>query len=245
MGPIRSGLLVLCLILAACSSAAEPGTLPTTAEQPATTRAPSATTTTPLPSSTTTEPACTEVEAVFFDSRGFVCPPHMKPGRFFSDAIGYRPGTYTTRLFEPGFSFTQQAAFQSGGENLDLVAIEENSSRAMYMFSAGPAGQLAAFPFDTLPWVQDLEVSPIEYWGASGTQIDFTVGSCPAVGCLINVDAFIEAYGWVDGSRVRLLIIDVAGGPIAVEITSQKSRFEAFWSEVAQPILESIEFAGD
>ncbi len=240
---MRIGLFMGLLALAACSSAADPGALVTT--QPTTTTSRQPATTSTLPAGTTPEPTCTERESVFYDSRGFVCPPSMKPGRFFSDAIGYLPGTYTTRLFEPGFSFTQKGNFRSGGENLDLVAIEETNDRAVYVFSAQPAGQLLGYPFETLPWVQNLTRSAIEYWGASGTQIDFTVGSCPAVGCLINIENFVEAYGWVENNRVRLLIIDVANGPIGVEIATAQSRFDAYWSEVVEPILASIEFTDD
>ncbi len=236
--------LILLLVVASCSKPGESGEVPTSPSttQPASPAESEPGTTATSTPTTSAEPECTEREGVLYNTRGFVCPPHMKPGRFFSDAIGYLPGTYTTHLFEPGFSFTQEAAFQSGGENLGLVAIEETSNRALYAFAPDPAGELLAFPFDSLPWVQDLVVSPVEYWGASGTQIDFTVNDCPAVGCLINISSFVEAYGWVDGARVRLLIIDVAGGPIGLEIATDASRFDQYWSEVAEPILTSIEF---
>ncbi len=236
--------LVLFLIAASCSTPGESGQAPTSPSttQPAGPAGSEPVTTATSTPTTSADPECTEREGVLYNTRGFVCPPHMKPGRFFSDVIGYLPGTYSTQLFEPGFTFTQEVTFQSGGENIELVAIEETNTRALYAFAPDPAGELLVFPFDSLPWVQDLEASAVEYWGASGTQIDFTVDDCPAVGCLINISSFVEAYGWIDGARVRLLIIDVAGGPIGLEIATDASRFDQYWSEVAEPILASIEF---
>ena len=246
---MRFVLIEFLLVLASCGAAAEVPATTTSIESASTTTTAQAATTSEATTTTTTEPPCVEREGVFYDSRGFVCPPHMKQGKDLADSARYLPGTYTTRIFEPRFSFTRDGRFTSGGENGLLVVVQETANcqnpecfQAIYVYSPEVAEDLRAFRFDTLDWPRNLAISSVEYWGKPGTQINFVVGSCPTAGCAVNIESLPGAYGWSEGDQVTLLIIDVADGPIGFEITSHKSRFDAFVSEVADPVVQSIQF---
>lgn len=236
------------MMLAACSTPAESAT--TTTTTPATTTTAAATTTT-TEATTTTEPECVERDAVFFDSRGFVCPPHMvlAQTQFQQTTLGYRPGTYTTRVFEPIFSVIREIGFKSFGENTFDVSVDEPNCEAPECFqtvsvlSVDFVDQLQRF-LEDIEWAQDLTSSPVEYWGYNGTQIDFTVDTCPGnnLGCDVPI-AGISYWGYPESTQNRLLVIDVPGGPIGVDIGAHTSRFDQYWTEVAEPILASIEFS--
>ncbi len=162
---MRVVLLVLVVVMSACSAPA--GSAETTTSTVSASTTSTSTTTTTLALTTTTEPECVEREGVLYDSRGFACPPNMGLGvdRPGSETVGYRPGTYTTSLFEPGFSFERTVTFRSSGENRYVTALDEAPLSAVRAISPQVAQEFLAYPFDSLEWVEDLSVSTVEYWG--------------------------------------------------------------------------------
>jgi hypothetical protein len=195
-----------------------------------------------------------ESDGVLYDSRGFVCPPSMPfaqvellPPTWF-----HRPGTYTMRVFEPGFSFTRDAVFQSYGENALLVSLDERPTcsaaecfQTVSVLSAGFVSQLEPVLTGDTEWVLDLTITPIEFKGLSATQIDFTVETCDSAGglpCSVPIQG-LSSWVYLEETQNRLMIIDVPGGPVGYDIGAHPSSFDQYWTEVAEPILASIEFA--
>ena len=247
---MRVVLLVLLVVISACSAPTE--SADTTVATSSTTTITETTTTTEA-TTTSTEPECVERDGVLYDSRGFVCPPRMglAQDQFQPLALFHKPGTYTTRVFEPVFSFTRDEVFQSFGENAFLISLDEKPTCAadecfqvVNVLSPGFVGQLETALTGDIDWVHDLISSPAEYRGYSGTQIDFTVGACSEEGglpCSIPIEG-LSFWGYRENSHNRLLIVEVPGGPIGFDIGAYQSRFDQYWTEVVEPILASIEF---
>ncbi len=245
---MRVVLLVLLVVMSACSPPA--GSAETTTSTVSASTTSTSPTTTTLAVTTSTEPECVELEGVLRDSRGFVCPPNLTQGQSDADTVGYLPGTYKTRIFEPAFTHTRQTNFQAGGENSLLVNLDyrpncqnEECTRSVFALSPDFASQLRVYQFQDLDWVQDLTTTEVELWGYSGTQIDFTVDICPSEGngCFVVIER-VDRWHYLDGSNNRLLFVDVPGGPVGFQISAHHPRFDLYWSEVAEPILASIEF---
>jgi hypothetical protein len=156
-------------------------------------------------------------------------------------ALGYRPGTYTTRFTEPTFTFTRDTTFRARGERIQLVNLDEIPSAAAFALAAEIAEEYSSYPFEQHDWVKDLKSRQVEYWGYPGTQIDFIIDDCPPTGCTVTLEAVLWLWGWPPDEKVRLLFIEVPGGPIGFEIHANQSRFDQYWTEVAEPILASIE----
>ena len=55
------------------------------------------------------------------------------------------------------------------------------------------------------------------------------------------LETVLWIWGWPPDQNVRLLFIDVPGGPLGFEIHADQTRFDQYWSEVAEPILASLE----
>jgi hypothetical protein len=155
----------------------------------------------------------------------------------------YLAGTYTTQVFEPSFSFTRGTTFGSRGESVYFTVIDEPGAYMAVMFPEA-AAEYRAYPFGDEEWVEGLTVSEVEYWGYPGSQIDFTAGSCaPLSGCATRILSLPFQWGWYnDTHQVRVLVIDVPDGPIGFLIHGPQYRFDQYWTEVAEPILTSIEF---
>ncbi len=47
---------------------------------------------------------------------------------------------------------------------------------------------------------------------------------------------------FAENDRVVTLEVDVPGGPVTILVRSPEPSFDTYWTEVAQPILDSIEF---
>ena len=251
---MRVVLLVLLFLISACSAPAESAQTTTTAIVPAAVATTEATTMTTLAPTTTTGSECVERDGVLYDSRGFVCPPRMSldQDQLRPLALFHRPGTYTTRVFEPTISFTRDAVFHSFGENPFLVSLDARPTcdaaecfKVVNVLSPGFVGQLEEALNDDLDWIHDLTSSPVEYLGYAGIQIDFRVDTCSEEGdlpCSIPIEG-LSFWGYPEFTANRLLMIEVPGGPVGFDIGAHQSRFDQYWTEVAEPILQSIEFS--
>jgi hypothetical protein len=246
-------LSIFLLVLAACSAPAESAET-TTTTTPAATTSNESTTSTVGTTTTTTGPECVERDGVLFDSRGFVCPPRLVTSQYpqgHSQSVvhGYRPGTYVTTVFGPGFSFTRDVGFKSTGESMTVVNFDEHPTcdtnecaREVVALSPQTTESLLS-NLDSVDWIVDVVSSPVQFWGTAGTQVDFTVGDCP-LNCILSLEGFQDAWGFREGHAVTVLSIDVAGGPLGILIAADQSRFDQYWTDVAEPILASIEFTG-
>jgi hypothetical protein len=169
-------------------------------------------------------------------------------GHRLSEFAGYRAGTYTTRVFQPGFTFTTEAGFDSSGENQGVVPFDEHptcdSAECFRLVVALSPETVESFESNlgTVEWITNVVSSPVEYWGATGTRTDFSIGDCPAGTCFLSLEGFQDTWGFQGGQSVSLLNIDVPGGPIGYVVAANQSRFDQYWTEVAEPILASIEF---
>jgi hypothetical protein len=168
---------------------------------------------------------------------------------FQEQALSYRPGNYTTRVFEPVLSFTRSEVFQSFGENTLIASLDERPTcaglecfQSAAALSPGLVVQIESALGDNPEWAKSLTESSVELWGYSGTQIDFETDTCTtAASCSVAVEG-LNFWGYFSFTRVRMLIIDVPGGRIGFDIEAHQSRFDRYWTEVAEPILASIEF---
>jgi len=253
---MRVVLLMLLFVISACSAPAESIETTSTTTVAAATTTEATTTTTTLATTTNTGSECIERDGVLYDSRGFVCPPRMSldQDQLRPLALFHRPGTYTTRVFEPAISFTRDAVFHSYGENAFLVSLDAQPTcdaaecfKVVNVLSPGFVGQLEKALNNDLDWIQDLTSSPVEYLGYAAIQIDFKVADCSEEGglpCSIPIEG-LSFWGYPEFTANRLLMVKVPGGPVGFDIGAHQSRFDQYWTEVAEPILQSIEFSDD
>jgi hypothetical protein len=258
---MRQVLPLALLIVAACTGAAEDTTTTAPLAEPSTTAttAPSTTTTTDVTTTTTTVDECTERDGVLRNSRGFVCPPHLRayelvPGSTDTPTGIHLPGTYTLRQFTPAISFTRDERFTSPGENSVYVEYDIVSDQS-HMVSYTAHQAFARFP-DQQPsnhdsdwvWKNDLEV------------VETTVGGFPTTITTFSADCLSSALGpgndgsclftiededWLvfDGQRSGVIVVDLPDGAFTILVESRTaSQFDRYWAETVQPFLDSIEF---
>jgi hypothetical protein len=241
---------VLVLLLAACSTAGGDPTTTAPLAEPSTTTTTAPTTTTTTEPTTTTVEECTERDGLVRNSRGFICPPWLWAEGFpeFGDPT-HLLGEYETRFFDPALSFAREERFLSLGENPgSSVALDGATFTPwVYAIATDRLDEVRSVNYAELEWIADLRTTEIEAYGAPATQIDFQIAEeCESFTgeCRIPVfdDLHISIESWTSGDRVRLLLVDRSNGPIGFEITASDGEFDTYWTEVAQPILDSIEF---
>ena len=261
-------LLPVVLLLAACTGTAEETTATTAplAEPPTTTtRAPSTTTT--EPTTTTTGEECVDRDGVRRTSRGFVCPPHLiglmerggsgRPDRrqranSLIAGATHLPGTYATRQFENPMRVTRVEPFQSDGESPAVLTFDFPSGKEMVGFAGEAATQMAALP-DATPdnrpegfeWKADVSSQALTVDGRPGIVTEYRVE------CLVDDNAHcnfqidgLQRWSQIHGSRVAVVVVEMSDDEMltVVVMTEDAASFDTYWTEVAQPILDSIEF---
>lgn len=253
---MRPVVLVLAVALGACSTPRGSGVDPTsTTEVPlitttSTTEAPDIETTA---TTGTTVEECAERDGVLMTGRGFVCPPYVEigpdedspssTGGEFSPKI-YLPGEYVTRAFQPTLSFSRSESFGVWGEWPDEVTLDISEGRGItYGLSGSKLADLEELVVQS--WVTLLEESQIEVGGQPATRTDYVVGDeCeqrPYPRCYLDVGDRSEPT-FQTGGRVTIVIIDVGGRRMAIYIKISPAHIDSYLAEVAQPILDSIEF---
>ena len=255
---MRGVTAALGLVLAACSTAGgDTATTAVPAEPSTTTSTAAPTTTTTEPTTTTSETECVDRDGdgVLRTRRGFVCPPYMRsydrtgPTEAIADI--HLPGTYTLRQFTPAITFTRTERFRAYGENVDIV--EYDSHGPYHRILSGAAHEnLAAFP-DTQPWTHpdhqwksDIEVTDTTIDGYPATITGFTAdcpdpdGGVDTPFCRFDLEGVPE-WAQTDGQRTAVIVIDLPSGPFTI-VAQSPDDFDTYWTEVAQPILDSIEY---
>jgi hypothetical protein len=255
---VRGVTAVLVLLLAACSTAGGDTTTTTAplTEPSTTTTAPATTTTTER--TTTTVEECTERNGVLRNRRGFVCPPWLIPLDFVGIGTGqtaiHLPGTYDTRQFIPRFRFTREEQFTTVGERTQSVAFDYPPNMAMEAFGGEGALELARLPElqpvgrpDDWIWVEELETGEIEVGGSPAMVTSFTANcldetSVNPDACLFDIPALGNGiWTQLHGQRTAVIVVDTPD-PMTIVVEADDRSFDTYWAEVAQPILDSIEF---
>ncbi|MDX1748588.1 MAG: hypothetical protein R3324_21865, partial [Halobacteriales archaeon] len=258
----------LLVLLAACSTAGEDTTTTAPLAEPSTTSTTTtAQSTTTEPTTTPTEEECVERDGVLRTRRGFVCPPHLKlleavPGFGLASVEHHLPGEYRTRLATPAFSFRRTDRFESFGEGPAYLQLDEKGN---WFDVSTDSGGILAFPSsETFPrftdmqpvnrtegfdWFVDLTVQEQMIGGHPATISTFTVvcrdptGVVDSAVCLFGELAPALDWGQVDGQRTAVVVIENRSGPLTILAeTHNADDFDTYWAEVAQPILDSIEF---
>lgn len=254
----------LVLILAACSTAGGNSTTSPTTPLPTSSTTISILTTTTNTESITAPEECVERDGVARDRRGFICPPHLNVLEKTGGDL-YRKGRYRTRLFEPALTFARTEPFPSGGESFVAVELTADPKPVVH----GTYQHVTAFgpPFSefyaALPTATPDNKPEGWEWAIDQIVTEMIVGGFPAIRtaftthCLVDGPAKVgpdwvcvfnpgdasfwpPVFAWND--RVAVVEVEVPGGPVTILVQSPRDAFDRYWSEVAQPILDSIEF---
>jgi hypothetical protein len=199
-----------------------------------------------------------------------VCPPRMGELRLTEAGVIYNrpgdlyfPGTYTTARFQPAFSFTRTETFSSGGERVGIVELDTAVVRRFFQAAAGRVGSVLAFggPLATeirgmtedspinreegFDWASNLVVAETSFAGFAAAKISF-VAHCPdqptaPARCDIAIPG-LEWWWFRDGEAVTMIETRIGDTPFVVLVATEQEEFDTYWTEVAQPILNSIEF---
>ena len=196
---------------------------------------------------------CVEQDGILRTRRGFVCPPTMPVFDVDELAERHLPGTYVTRLFHPPISFTLPGPTWSRGERLGFVEIDflDRGPRAVAERGLRIYGEEIAREViptgeqreDEWSVTETLLRTSVDIWGYEARQIDFQLGEACRSGCNMTVQGTRQSqFTWDHTHHVRLLVVPLPDGSLAIEVFTPDSEFDTYWTEVAQPILESIEF---
>lgn len=243
-------LIPLVILLAACTSTAGETTTVPLAE-PSTTSTKARSTTTTTEPSNTTEAECTERDGVLRSRRGLVCPPHLVGSTVIRNEEGqqvYLPGTYRTRQFATPLQFGRTETFSSIGEMelWVLLDLEGQGRRYVEAWAGDLARQIASLPdracggLEPDEWLADVSTENITIGGVEGTHTEF--GNRFDEGCLFVIDGLPSGWETYEGWRVAIDVLLAAGSPVTFVSTAPERAFDAYWNDVAQPILDSIEF---
>jgi hypothetical protein len=246
-------LIPLVLLLAACTAVAEDTTTTAPLAEPSTTTSTTALTTT----TTTTDEECSERDGVLRTSRGFVCPPSMVDrgvGIGGDESQIHLGGSYETRLFLPRFSFTQPAMFRSRGESvmaldLDFTCPIEDCTRKITAFSHDVAEEIIGEdPAQRLSFASDLRRTLTRIGGVPADRLDFSLSAtdCDELrACALLLPSLAdEPVGLGRDTRNVLFVIETPT-LMVILVEARTVLFDAYWTEVAEPILDSIEFLDD
>ena len=188
-----------------------------------------------------------------------MCPPHLVTVTLVAvgqaNTVIHEPGTYETRLFTPPLRFTRDEAFTTVGERDQSVAFDLPTNTAMEAFGGELALQLATL-LDLQPvnrpdawvWVEDIETEDIEVGGYPATVTSVTANCLDEAATANALDCFfdIPANGGLPflqfhGQRTAVIVVDTPD-PMTIVVEAAGRTFNTYWTEVAQPILDSIEF---
>ena len=243
-------LIPLLLVLGACTSATEEVEPVDSAPSAPTTSVTQPSTTTTQPTTTTTDEGCVERDGLRKNPRGFICPPRLWAEGFpeFGDPT-HLPGRYETRFFEPALSFQRAERFISLGENPGEAVALDGGTFTPWTYAIGSdlVDDVRSVDLGAVELISDVLQSEVDILGGPAVQIDFVVAQdCETFTgeCRIPTfdDLHITIESWTEGDRVRLLILDRPERTVAFEITAEAEEFDTYWTEVARPILDSIEF---
>ena len=251
-------LVPLVVLLAACSTAGHDTTTTPPHVEPSTTSTTlSILTTTAAESTTTKAEECVERDGVLRTSRGFVCPPYL--AAVGTDGGSYLPGDYETRLFSPRLRFTRADRFETVGENAQQVGLDNPPAidgippitRRIDAFAGDAAVAVADLPNlqpgnrpDDWDWTTDVRTSEVLIGGIAAHLTTFTAVCIHEPGfadpvCHLEMPA---PGPWTHNHRAGIAIV-VVETPEPLTILAEAGRdFDTYWTEVAQPILDSIEF---
>jgi hypothetical protein len=169
-------------------------------------------------------------------------------------------GTYTFGGFDPSVTLTVGDGWWShaGLSYPDFVLIAQgaavNGSAARFLsFNHVPdqvmdfeTGQLVPLEGDFLDWLTSQDCidltagpTPATVAGASGTSVDFSVGTEP-----VCFERFFwwPGFWFSPGERDRMYVVDADGVDLIIDIaTVDAAQFDAFLTE-AEAVLDTVEF---
>ena len=250
-------LLPLVLLLAACTSVAGNTTTTAPVAEPSTTTTVPSTTTTG-PTSATTEEGCVERvgDGVLRNRRGFVCPPHLvgwDGTQFNPNPPIHLPGSYETRAFAVPLSFVAPVPLPSNGDSNSLVQIFQGPNddtassypprSSMRVWTDDAAAWIATIPESAWDWGEatDVTLTEVTVGGLEGARHDFTCHRPEGTDCVAG-DLTGIPIGYRHGQHVTIIDVATPAGQAVFEVFADPARFDEFWTEVAGPILDSIEF---
>ena len=252
---MRGVTAVLVLVLAACSTAGEDTTTTTAplAEPLTTTTTAATATTTTEGTTTTTVEECVERDGALRNRRGFICPPHLAP---FGETVGYLPGHYETQILRPSLGFSLPGRMRSPGEARSVLPFcdaDTNCIPAVMFWTGDNARTFQSLDYPDAVFVSNLTTTETRLGGIPATRLDFEVerDPCPdefTAGAPCFVIRVPEPppgnaqWAFQPGGRFVLIHVSEIDPPLTVFIEASTVTFDTYWTEVAQPILDSIEF---
>jgi hypothetical protein len=254
---VRGVTAVLILVLAACSTAGGDTTTTALPAEPSTTTTTTPSTTITEPTTTTTVEECTERDGVLRTRRGFVCPPTL--GQFVSveNTDFHLPGVYETRAFDPRLRFTRTTRFTSIGEHAEHLVLDLSDDGGIYVMSGSFGDGIASLP-ERIPnlapedwnWVGGPVSTTISIDEVPATRTDFTARcDFPQTqdrGCVFLDDdvslAGLPPWGHGHGDKITYIRVHHPRQEFTIVVETGPEAVNTYWTEVAQPILDSIEF---
>jgi hypothetical protein len=247
---------VLVLLLAACSTAGGDTTTTAPLAEPSTTTTTAPATTATQATPTTSEEECVERDGVLRDGRGFICPPFLTAG---PEGHFYLPGEYETRLFQPRLRFSRTDRFESDGENAERAGLDNPPpidgippiTSRIDAYTGDTALAVADLPDnspsnrpDDWEWTADARTSGMQIGGVTAHLTTFTAVCLDEPEFTDPICSFLmpgpDPWSHVHGAVISIVEIDTAEH---LTIIVEAGRdFDTYWTETAQPILDSIEF---
>lgn len=237
--------VVLALVMSACVATEEGGpSEPSVAAVTTTTAA--VTTTTKAVTTTVAEDECEpHPDGYNVTRKGLVCPPSIPVDA--DDLFLYLPGTYRTRVFAVPFEFTRhvqgQAAWEADwGVGLDVTqtaGFPWATEIAAHVDADYPTPDFAAIAAHECASDTRLVERAALISGVEADLLDLVV-ICDFFWAGATPTGRID---FRDGDRWHLYALQVAGTDLIISaVATPVSAFDGYFTDVVQPIIDSIRF---
>ena len=240
LGVVRSAIVIVFVwLVAGCG----PGSA--TPQQSVTTAAPTTipvTTTTEAPTATTVGGGECPAGGGGQTSRGLYCPPDIPRYEGQSQVLSQMtPGTYRTRFFDTPLEFTNSNLFGILGEATFFVEIDGNQDGGAGRITVGNHATAAAFREADLA-SHECATNPVfDVSQVAGFPAETLTASWT---CLIPVSVPGDPQGFllVDGETSQLVLIGLSDRDVLIEVSARVELFDAYLTERAQQIIDTISF---
>lgn len=240
--------MVMVAVALACSAPAATTSVPDPAAAAATTTVAPATT--EAITATTADPDTCPPGGGGQTSRGVHCPPDMwaVPAGYIGGFLGrpHAPGTYQTTFFEPEFEFTQPDQFTGFETDASMVLdrdgcfVDDNLCRELAVLGPVVAAQ-ATLDLDDAECVLDAATSQGVLFGRQASVLNLQINEICTLGYFPS-GVFGRPNILEVGVTARLMTVNMDDDTQIMVIVQASTDFDRYLAEVAQPIIDSIDF---